>query len=206
MSDQQFNDLVEEVIEEKTVENRKKYGFEEYVEADLYHTPPARRGYSATLNDHILYAVSIEQPISMDLLCQRIAPYLGFSKVTTRVTTAVDGAVNSLRDKLDKKDGFVTKKGFLNPVVRIPADGDEQRSINNIAPCELMEAMRTVAENSFGLSREDLITETTRALGYARKGPRIQTVLENILNELIKSNIIHMVDEKVHTVEATIYG
>ncbi|QUA54662.1 DUF4011 domain-containing protein [Aristaeella lactis] len=206
ISDQYFNDLVEEVVDKQEADEVNKYGFDEYVEADLYHTPPTRKGYSVTLNDHILYAVSIEQPISMDLLCQRLAPVLGFNRVTTRVTTAVEYAVYSLKDKLDKKDGFITMKGFINPIVRIPAYGEEQRSINNIAPCELMEAMRTVAKKSFGLNRDDLINETSKALGYARKGPRIQTVLESILGELIKRNIIHMVDEKVHTVEATIYG
>ena len=67
-------------------------------------------------------------------------------------------------------------------------------------------AVRAVAAGSFGLSRDSLVAETVRALGYQRKGPRIQTVLEEALDELIRRGVIHMEDGKVHLVEESIDG
>ena len=189
---------------EKNEEN--KYGFQEYVKADPADTPPSRPGYSVTLDDHILYTILVEQPISIDLLYQRMAPILGNSKVTTRITTAVDMALAHLGDKVVRKEGFLTRTGFQNPAVRIPSGGEEQRLISHIAPEELMEAMRTVAEHSFGLTYESLVIETAKALGYQRRGARIQSVLERILDALVQRKVIHIIDGKVNSVEGSING
>lgn len=200
-----FEDIVEAV--DKTEKNEEnKYGFQEYVKADPADTPPSRPGYSVTLDDHILYTILVEQPISIDLLYQRMAPILGNSKVTTRITTAVDMALAHLGDKVVRKEGFLTRTGFQNPAVRIPSGGEEQRLISHIAPEELMEAMRTVAEHSFGLTYESLVIETAKALGYQRRGARIQSVLERILDALVQRKVIHIIDGKVNSVEGSING
>lgn len=201
-----FEDLVEEIPEEAPADGANPYGFAVYAAADLNGAPPSRPGCSVTLSDRILYAVSVEQPVSVDLLCRRAAPFLGVSRVTVRVTSAVESALLGLRDRVVVKGGFASLKGAGVPVIRIPPAGEEPRPVNRIAPEELMEAMRTVAERSFGLTREGLVAETARALGYSRRGARIQTALEEILDRLTEENVIRMADGKVHAVEVSIHG
>ena len=66
--------------------------------------------------------------------------------------------------------------------------------------------MRTVAEHSFGLTYESLVIETAKALGYQRRGARIQSVLERILDALVQRKVIHIIDGKVNSVEGSING
>ena len=62
---------------------------------------------------------------------------------------------------------------------------------------ELSLALTTIASQSYGITPEDLITETARIYGFRRTGEKISTTLRKIYNQLVVDNIIKEIDGKV---------
>lgn len=206
-------EMFAETIEENDVSNTQTmitslnadfnnpYGFAEYIEAIWHETPKIMRFYGDDrVAEEIKYIVGIEQPIYIDLLYQRMAGAFGNQKATAPVRNAVDRVMrgSNLKNLVIKdKDGFVTIAGFHELKVRIPADGNSPRQINYISPDEIGLAMLAVAEQAIGLTSEGLIDATTKAIGYARKGERMMTCMNNALGRLVKQGRIKLVDGKV---------
>lgn len=180
------------------------YGFERYVEANWWDAPAPKGYYDNTTSvlSKVLYIVGIEQPIHKDLLYQRMAGAFGNQKATSPVRRTVDMAMNTSagRQQLVIKDDFVTLKGFTDVKVRIPEDGYSQRAINLISTEELGLAMIAVASNAFGLSTKALIEETTKAIGYSRRGEKINTAMNKALEHLISTGKVRVIDDKVTVV------
>ncbi|WP_034601830.1 DUF4011 domain-containing protein [Desulfosporosinus sp. HMP52] len=177
------------------------YGFVEYKEAVWHETPNIIKLYNDDrVAEVIKYIVGIEQPIYVDLLYQRMAGTFGNQKATAPVRNAVDRVMKSNRLKsiiIKDKDGFITLAGFQKLYVRVPAEGSSPRQINFISPEEIGLAMLTITEQTIGLTSEGLIDATAKALGYARKGERMMTCMNNALERLVKQGRIKLYDGKV---------
>ena len=147
----------------------------------------------------VLHLVEREQPLHVELLCQRLAPALGRSKVTSVVRETADRAIEALMaaNLLRREGAFLSlpKAGEVRP--RRPAAGTAPRQIEHIAPKELEAALLAVAEQSFGLTPTALLDETSKAFGYARRGERITTALEAAYRELMKEGRLCLLDGKV---------
>ncbi|TEB07766.1 hypothetical protein Psch_01321 [Pelotomaculum schinkii] len=202
-------EIVEEIKETPSTATKNgtpdnPYGFDYYTEAVWSETPNILQ-YQGTnrIIEEIKYIVGIEQPISKDLLYQRMAGAFGRQKATAPVRNTINQALRATKAKeiLTNSDGFVILAGFSNLRVRIPKQGDTPRPINYISPSEIGLAMLTIASHTFGLSSEGLIDETARVLGYARKGERIMTCVKEALSRLISSGQVKLIDGKVNIVE-----
>ncbi len=208
-----LSNMVEEVAVEtsgsgfnsgrRVIDDDNPYGFERYVEANWWDaTMPNWYDNMTGVLTRVLHIVSIEQPIHKDLLYQRMAGAFGNQKATSPVRRTVDMAMNTAKGKqqLDIVDDFVTLKGFSDLKVRIPEEGDTQRAINLISIDELGLAMLIVASKAFGLSTKALVEETTKAIGYSRRGEKINTAMTKALEKLIASGKISVIDDKVTVV------
>ena len=154
----------------------------------------------------IRYVVSVEQPIHLEILYRRLLGALGKAKMTPSVKETIDAYLKLMNELTVDSNGFVTRRGFNQLTVRIPDKGDEQRTIEMIAPQELELAVQLVALNTIGLTKESLLDETARALGYQRKGAKIQTALRRTFDSMVKKGMIIMVDGKVNEVKETRHG
>lgn len=185
-------------------DSNNPYGFAEYTEAVWHETPGIMQFYGDDrVAEEIKYIVGIEQPIYIDLLYQRMAGAFGNQKATAPVRNVVDRVIKGSKLKslvIRDKDGFVTLAGFHDLKARIPADGYSPRQINFISLDEIGIAMLTVAEQAIGLTSESLIDTTAKALGYARKGERMMTRMNNALKRLIKQGRVKLVDGKVRVI------
>ena len=54
--------------------------------------------------------------------------------------------------------------------------------------------------HSFGITPDDLITETARAYGFKRTGDKISTTLKAVYEQLLSDGILKVVDGKVGVV------
>jgi very-short-patch-repair endonuclease len=176
------------------------YRFDYYVEAawnECAQNLPGRTD-ADRVRAIIHHIVEVEQPIHRDVLYMRMAPVYGSSKATKKVRAYVDSAIRGVQGlKLDR-DGFYSFDGFTGHRVRIARPGKPSRPINYIAPIEIELAMLAVAKHGLGLDKPGLIDETSRALGYSRKGTQIVFSLESTFNRLLTSGKIKLVDDKVN--------
>jgi hypothetical protein len=75
------------------------------------------------------------------------------------------------------------KKSELDFLVRVNTDTDS-RSIDEIPKEELAKAMAIILDEGGIMTKDDLILETTRLIGYQRRGPRIKERLTDAIKIL----------------------
>ena len=175
-----------------------RYGIRQYVSADFRDAPEAASP-GERLRACIMYVISVEQPLHVELLQRRLAGFFGNEKVTANARRAIDEALAPLLGTSVERtgDGFL----YLIPrppiCARMPAPGEAPRRIEHIAPDEISAAMRGIIAGTFGITPEALMSETVRALGYDRAGPRITAALEKAYAGLLSEGRACLLDGKL---------
>lgn len=207
--DETYDVPVETVVEEKhntTVDNdtTNPYGFDYYVVANWYDAP---QNYSAgneqRIADVINYILSVEQPMHMDLLYQRIAGLFDREKATSVVRDNVDYVIKRhMKNAVIIKDNFISRTDMPEIKVRVSEIiTEEARKVEHIAIPEIEKAMITIADYALGINETDLKVETARIFGFERMGPKVSKAMNDAFVSLLKSGKIKLIDEKVHIVE-----
>lgn len=188
---QLINDIViEETVEKPT--NSNGFGFVEY---EL--CVPEKYMHMSPLNA-LKTIVKIEQPIHFEELCRRMAPLYGRQKATSVVRYEINSLLASLKNFIKINDNFICFNDFKNLTVRIPKDGSEySRQINYICDEELLLAMTTIVQKSFGITPDDLFIVTAREFGYKRTGENIISTLRRVYQKAIASEKLKETDGKV---------
>lgn len=188
---QLINDIViEETVEKST--NSNGFGFVEY---EL--CVPEKYMHMSPLNA-LKTIVKIEQPIHFEELCRRMAPLYGRQKATSVVRYEINSLLASLKNFIKINDNFICFNDFKNLTVRIPKDGSEySRQINYICDEELLLAMTTIVQKSFGITPDDLFIVTAREFGYKRTGENIISTLRRVYQKAIASEKLKETDGKV---------
>ena len=96
---------------------------------------------------------------------------------------------------------FVSLVGFNDLKVRVPNSSYDIRPIEYISEDELSLALTTIAKHSFGITSDDLITETARVYGFKRTGGKISSTLRKTYNQLVDCGKIKEIDGKVSVIE-----
>lgn len=182
------------VVEPKNEEDHT-YGFEDYRMTDPEEIRTDKEwwqlGYS--LENHLLTIVRNESPVQFEWLCSRLAVHFGQQRVTDRIRDGVQEVIDELDDQVLLENGFV----YTNPKGPVIARVAGERKIHQIAEEELILAVRSVASSFVGCTRDELIAEVSRALGYNRTGKRINERLSEIIAKLIAKNKLTEQDGKI---------
>jgi len=148
------------------------------------------------LSRYIQKAVEVEQPVHYDVLCQRFAALMGKQKVTAGVHKAVKDAYAFISTGIEVKDDFVCLKNAANYEVRVAGP----RQINQISIDELVKGMVLVNNAYIGLTKEELIRETSKSFGFNRVSTNITERFNEAFEYAIKEKIFELVDDKVSVV------
>ncbi len=173
------------------------YGLAPYTLPDYGRLRPVKYG-ALRLTDYLDYTVLTEHPIHYDLLCQRLAPYLGREKATSVVRQQIDAALRILSSRIRRKGDFLYHRTRTD----IPARQRGGRDIKLICPDELAEVMLLVLKTCIGTTRSGLIDETTRAYGFTRRGANITAAMDAAYSALLSSGKIRESDGKTFLVES----
>lgn len=185
-------DLIQ--FEQKSNLEEQDYGFENYQICKVKGRLPEYD--SQQLRDAILKIVEIEEPISFDILCQRICPLFNRQKVTSVVQNLVKRTLRYLltyKKIYESADFYYLNKEKKPPKIRLAGS----RQIYQIAYEELAEGMIIVLDNNIGLTKDELIHETARAFGFNRTGKTIIGHLEDVVEDLGIEKRITFKDGKV---------
>lgn len=129
--------------------------------------------------------VAEEGPLSLGLLCQRVAPWWGINRVTARVEARISnlarhaGIVRIIHGEV----AFLWPSG-LNPETytgfRVPA-GDEKsrRDADDLPPEEIANAALSTLQGQISLPLDDLVREVARLFGYQRIGQNVDRCLRS---------------------------
>ena len=176
------------------------YKFEHYRRYDL-NDMYDNDGELKDCSDIVFDIISLEQPIHFEELCRRVAPAYGRQKATSVVRDEVKSIFRyHLKGMITKdKNDFVMIKDFTDMKVRVPnPDDDYLRSIIYICDEELALAMKTIAQNSFGITPDDLFIVAAREFGFKRTGENIINSLRKVYQQMLKNGEVTELDGKVN--------
>lgn len=186
------------------VTTNNPYGFAYYKEANWWETNHSGMRDNFTLiSENILHIVRIEQPIHMELLYKKLGPSFTTGKATDGVKRTIDQVIAQKlvgRIVVDN-DNFVRTLPLIPIVVRIPKEYETPRPIEYIHTEEVAAAMIKIIENSFGITEEDLASESAKVFGFDRKGPKIKVKTDAALKYLIDHQKIRIIDGKIQLIE-----
>lgn len=197
---------IEEKIEISEITN-VEYKFETYcrykLTNDIYDADGNIKRISdiRDKSDIIFDIISLEQPIHFEELCRRIMPLYGRERVTKVVRDGVNSIlINELNNSVSIDDNFVKMKIFNEVKVRVKDPNDYYiRSIEYICNEELALAMKTIAQNSFGITPNDLFIATAKLFGFKKIGENIECSLRKVYNLMLNRKEIMEIDGKVNT-------
>jgi hypothetical protein len=186
---------IEEAIETNN-ENSVGYGFSEYESVKYW------KFWNGDVAETIKRTIEDQQPIHFEALCRILAPIWGNQKATNVIRREVNYYFRWHLNDIVKVDGdFVSLVGFNDLKVRVPKSSYDVRPIEYICEDELALALTTIAMHSFGITPDDLITETARVYGFKRTGGKISSTLRKIYTQLVANEKIKEIDGKVSVIE-----
>jgi hypothetical protein len=139
-------------------------GFDWYDEAWWFEAP------EGGTKSQIAYVVSVEEPIHIELLYERMAGAMNRQRITAPVKNAVDREVDT--GPYQRVGGFVSFAGHKALKARIPRKGEAVRPIEHIPPEELAIALRCVSGKTYGIAPERLFEAALKLLGFSRPSAR----------------------------------
>ena len=172
-------DKVEKAEEETNIQT--VLDFAEYKTAD--------RGMLAysSVNGKLMKLLEIECPLHYNYIARKLAPYMGFSRASTRVRLQLDCYLADYYNKIERKGDFIYLKPMSSEYkMRI----NSGRDITEICPEELEYAMLAVAKRMIGATEELLIDETAHNIGFAHSKSKIKGVLKEIFDSLTNKGLI----------------
>ena len=152
----------------------------------------------------IRYVMDFEAPIHKELLYRRLAVIFGRQKATAPVVRTIDDCIaRRLSNELilDGDFWYLRKQDRSKIVARVPLSEDDKRSLDQICPEEIQDAMKAILKLAYGLTLEDLIAETARQFGFQRTGPKMKTILESNYEALFLAETIKKSDGKIYLTE-----
>lgn len=143
--------------------------------------------------------VQVEQPIHEDEVARRLASACGLQRAGGRARQAVKRGLllAQAQGRLSVDGGFWSMAEGERPAPRdrsALAASDQVRKAATIAPAELAAMARLVLAENQALELSELVTETARALGFARTGVDLAAAIEGAtrshLNEDLETDYL----------------
>ncbi len=154
--------------------------------AEEFHVVPLHR-----IRNCVIKVVAKEAPVHQDVAARRLSIAWGMSRVTSKTQTRVQEAIRDAeaRGEVERRGSYLWKPGTTSIQPRRPGDG-VQRDIEHIAPEEVEAAMLCIVDAHLSLTVEDLLRETGRVFGFARRGSKIGEAVKRATESLIEAGTL----------------
>lgn len=126
--------------------------------------------------------VKAESPVQEEWVLRRVVSAFDRKLVTDVVRrTYEEKAADFARWGVERKDGYLWKKGSGVPTLRVPKEGDLPREIKYIHPEELANGLRAVLTQNVVVEKHGLFKTVAEKLGFARVGDVAEECMEKAL-------------------------
>ena len=133
-------------------------------------------GYESTgiIKQQIETVLSVEAPISREILCKRVLEAWGISRMGARINRRFDELFSSMHLEVATAENvtflwnsFVESCQYND--FRVPSsDPKSRRNLEHIAPEEIAAAIKHILDKQISLEKDDLDREISRVFGFAR--------------------------------------
>ncbi len=178
--------------------------FGPYVRANPLDAPvPRNLDSAALLAARALWVLRAEAPMHREEFHRRMARVFGNEKtrVTEPIRRALDRCVaETLAAEVTVRGDFLYVNGqAVRP--RSPADGEEPRPLEHVAPEEIRAAVNAVLRSGLGLTEKDLEDEVLARFGFPRTGPRMKIIWKQTMLEMRRDGVLREHDGRLYPAE-----
>jgi very-short-patch-repair endonuclease len=144
---------------------------------------------NSIVREDVLRVVLHEGPIHEDLIILRVARMYKLQRVGSTIEHTIRNAISSMTrsGRMVRKGKFLWPSGGSKPQIRRASNGKGSRPIQYVPPEELEEAAILILRMTRGVSKDELIPEIARVLGYARTGDKVERAALEATNRLVKA-------------------
>jgi len=139
--------------------------------------------------------VKHEGSIHIQETARRVAEFWGMKKTGKRIIEIVENAVRNSESVKRKGDFLWPTEMETPPIRRCNKEGFFSRPIEYVCIEEIAKTASLVVRNEYRISREELIKQVAKILGYVRIGDNIQNRIEEGIELLLKYKGIGHDDE-----------
>ena len=135
--------------------------------------------------------IGTEAPVSTDVLIKKVISAFDITRVTEKAENRVRVALAEL--PVTEIDGFLWQNDVMPDSFtsyRTPAEGDEKRSMDEIPPQEIANAVKEIIKEQISMTREDLVRVTAAVFGYNRIGGAIESAAEKGIAYAIEKGFV----------------
>ena len=144
------------------------------------------RTAAATVREQVLDVIETEGPVETARLARIVARRFGLSAVRAARVDDITRLIPRSQVKKSRLGSFAWPAG-LDPSTWTAfryVDPDGSRSLDEIAPEEIANAMKAVAKEYRGSTEEDVLRRTAELFGVVRLGANVRTRLEAVYRRL----------------------
>lgn len=186
------------------VEERGKYITYQYESAQLTVTGISSEAYVLKSNMNNIVAVlqqiiNIEAPISYDRLLKKALRAFDISRSSAQTIEATEKALKKVNAKTNKQNGvkfYWKEEQKPDTYSHYRIDVADKRTMDDICQQELKNVVCRTLQEKGALSKDDLIRETIRQMGYARSGPALVEAVERGIKYARKTGEVEINEEK----------
>jgi hypothetical protein len=187
---------------ERVEEDEGDLGALDYVKASLsvrlsgeLHEAP-----TAQVGRWIREVVETESPVHVEVAMRRVMDAAGVSRMGRRVRETLEGGVShAAREGWIVKSGDTLRKPGQDeiPVRDRSAIDGPARDIDHVPPAEIAAAARQITGVSFGITKEELVQQVGRRLGFQRVGSNIQERIGTVVDAMVEKRLLETDGEEL---------
>jgi hypothetical protein len=138
--------------------------------------------------DLVSDCVHEEGPVRVDQVLGALADVYSIDRITKRTRPYLLRAVAAAesRGSIVVRGDFLWPAGMQRLPVRSISGTTETRSIHEVAPEELQEAVLAVLRVAFAMAHNDLAVAVARGLGYERTGTQVHAAITTAIGRLLQ--------------------
>ena len=136
------------------------------------------------LADFVRAVVAAEAPVHIDLVAQRLRESSSIGRLGTRIQENLKMAIAMVDASFD---GQFLRANVAGPVEVRSASATTERSIEQVSPEELSQAVLGVVKDARGISAEDAGGQVATIFGWRRRGSTIAGQLNTVINHLCEN-------------------
>lgn len=154
------------------------------------------------IRSQIYQIVQTESPISKNLLYRRLLNIWNTSRVGAKLDRHLQEIITetNVRKSSHHQDFYwIENTDFTCTFYR---DNDvEKRSVEDIAPEEILVALKEVLSNSLSIEKSDLMRYLTRTFGYSKMGMQIENLMDYAIKFAVEQDVAELDGNRVKIVE-----
>ncbi len=135
--------------------------------------------------------IGTEAPVSTDVLIRKVISAFDITRVTEKAEERIREILSEL--PVTEIDGFIWQNEVMPDsftIYRTPDERDEKRSMGDIPPQEIANAVNEIIKSQISMTRADLVRVTASVFGYSRIGGAIESAVEKGITCAIEKGFV----------------